>query len=423
MRAARHIRPRLVTAKATGEIYDRPDLLMVCRRGDETALPGPEELLPLPKESELFLLPGRRAVGLDPASGELLETEELAVAAFTAPGHTLTAHPAYTKDADAPVLPLFAYGAVGFVSGRFYVCARKTDDDPRQVFCGVDAGVLRRKAVALQAQYPRNRLMRHLTGVCALTYNCPAARNLCLGRYEAPLPVSERCNARCIGCISRQEAGSPVRATPQQRMTFTPDAEEIVEVMLHHAGMETASPVYSFGQGCEGEPLTESALIADAVRRFRAQGGRGTVNINSNASLPDAVEEAAKAGITSLRVSLNSADPEAYARYHRPQGYGFAQVRDGIGRAKAAGLFVSLNLLFFPGFSDTEAEYAALLDMVREEQVDMLQLRNLNIDPDLYRELMRDTGRGPSMGFPAYRRRLKKDRPGLRVGCFNPYLG
>ncbi|MDR2669416.1 MAG: radical SAM protein, partial [Desulfovibrio sp.] len=269
------VRPRLVTATEKGEIYDRPDLLMVCSRGDETALPGPEELMPLPEESELFLLPGRRAVGLDPASGELLETEDLAVAAFPAPAHTLTAHPAYVKDAGAPVLPLFAYGAVGFAAGRLYVCARRVDDDPRQVFRGVDAEVLRRKALALQARYPRNRLMRHLTGTCALTYNCPAARNLCLGRYEAPLPVSDSCNARCVGCISLQEGEEAGCSAPQKRMAFTPGAEEIVEVMLHHADGETKAPVYSFGQGCEGEPLLRSALIADAVRTFRARGGRG----------------------------------------------------------------------------------------------------------------------------------------------------
>ncbi|MDR2124670.1 MAG: radical SAM protein [Desulfovibrio sp.] len=421
--AGRFTRPRLVGATENGEIYDHPDLLMVCRRGDETALPGPEELMPLPEESELFLLPGRRALGLDPARGALSETEDLAVAAFPAPGHTLTAHPEYARDADAPVLPLFAYGAVGFASGRLYVCARKVDDDPRQVFRGVDTEVLRRKALDLQNRYPRNRLLRRLTAVCALTYNCPAARNLCLGRYEAPLPVSDSCNARCVGCISLQEGGESGCSAPQKRMTFTPDAGEIVEVMLHHASAETKAPIYSFGQGCEGEPLLRSALIADAVRTFRARGGRGTVNVNSNASLPDAVEEAAEAGITSLRVSLNSADPEAYARYYRPCGYGFGDVRAGIGRAKAAGLFVSLNLLFFPGFSDTEAEYAALADLVRAERVDMLQLRNLNIDPDVYHELMGNAGRGPAMGFPAYRKRLKKECPGLRIGYFNPFLG
>lgn len=31
------------------------------------------------------------------------------------------------------MLPLFAYGAVGFANGRFYVCAKKVDEDVRQV--------------------------------------------------------------------------------------------------------------------------------------------------------------------------------------------------------------------------------------------------------------------------------------------------
>ena len=56
----------MVMADAQGNIYDDPDLLMVCRRGEEWGTPRPDELMPLPEESELFLLPGRRAVGLNP---------------------------------------------------------------------------------------------------------------------------------------------------------------------------------------------------------------------------------------------------------------------------------------------------------------------------------------------------------------------
>ncbi|MDR3175685.1 MAG: radical SAM protein [Desulfovibrio sp.] len=416
------IRPCLVTADPGGNIYDRPELLMVCRRGDETLLPKPEELIPLPDESELFLLPGRRAVGLDRESGELKVTDELAVAAFAAPAHTLTAHPVFAKDTDAPMLPLFAYGAVGFAAGRFYVCARKVDTDPRQIFKGISRKMLLDKAHALTRRYPDNRLIRHLACVCALRYNCPAARNLCLGRYEAPLPVSNACNARCIACISMQEKDSPVKSTPQNRLDFTPEAGEIVEIMLHHAGNEKKIPVYSFGQGCEGEPLTRFELIAEAVGAFRAKGGRGTINVNSNASLPKAVETLCRAGISSLRVSLNSADPLAYARYHRPCGYGFAEVRESIALAKAAGIFVSLNLLFFPGFSDTEGEYEFLGSLIREMGIDMLQLRNLNIDPDYYLEIMRGFERGPCIGFAAFRKRLGKDFPRLRLGYFNPAL-
>lgn len=413
-------RPHLLMADANGNIYDHPDLLMVCRRGSEFGLPRPDELMLLPDESELFFLPGRHALGLDPQSGQLEQMEDLAVAAFAAPAHTLTAHPAYETEDGAPLLPLFAYGAVGFFAGRFYICAKKVDTDPRQVFRGIRPSILRKKAEALLKRYPDNRLMRHLVAKCALTYNCPAARNLCLGRYEAPLPVSRTCNARCIGCISRQEKGSRICATPQNRMAFTPTAKEIVEVMEHHAANETKTPIYSFGQGCEGEPLTESALLVEATSLFRSRGGRGTVNINTNASLPDAVAELAGAGLTSMRVSLNSALPRTYALYYRPQGYDFSHVRESIRRAKEKGVYVSLNLLYFPGVTDTEPEAAALTELAADENIDCIQLRNLNIDPELYLEIMRPVTQGPCLGFANFRRLLKKACPGLHIGYFNP---
>lgn len=420
--ASPSIRPRLLVADAKGQIYDHPDLLMVCRRGKEFALPRPDELMPLPEESDLFLLPGRRALGLDPETGELEEQEELAVAAFAAPAHTLTAHPAYSREPDAPMLPLFAYGAVGFANDRFYVCAKKVDADPRQIFTGIAPARLRRMAETLMRRYPENRLIQHLVAKCALTYNCPAARNLCIGRYEAPLPVSRVCNARCIGCISWQEENSRICATPQNRMAFTPTAEELVEVMEHHASNEKTSPIFSFGQGCEGEPLTENKLLISAVSLYRQKGGKGTINLNSNASMPEAVAKLAQAGLTSLRVSLNSARPHVYERYYRPNGYDFSHVRESIIRAKQGGVYVSLNLLFFPGFTDTQEESDALLELVSTEKIDCLQLRNLNIDPDYYMELMDGVETGPCHGFINFRKRLKKECPWLHIGYFNPYV-
>ena len=79
--AAPGIRPRLVIADAQGNIYDDPELQMVCRKGYEFSLPKPDELIPLPEGSELFLLPGRNAIGMNPENGQLETTEELAVAA------------------------------------------------------------------------------------------------------------------------------------------------------------------------------------------------------------------------------------------------------------------------------------------------------------------------------------------------------
>jgi Fe-S oxidoreductases len=419
--ASPSIRPCLVVADEDGNIYDDPSLLMLCRKGEELSLPKPEEIMPLPEESELFLLPARYALGLDPETGQVREQNALCVAAFAAPAHTLTAHPAFAKRPDAPLLPLFAYGAVGFANERFYICAKKVDDDPRQIFSGISKKHLRREAMALKRAFPDNRLVQHLMDNCALTYSCPAAKNFCLGRYEAPLPTSRACNARCIGCISHKDRTSPLCATPQDRLAFTPTAEEIAEVMRHHAS-RAPNPIFSFGQGCEGEPLTEAPLLAKAIGLFRASGGIGTINLNSNASLPDAVQLVAKAGLTSLRVSLNSAREEPYLRYYRPVGYTFADVRESIRRAKGLGVYVSLNLLFFPGINDTENELEALLELVTSEHIDCIQLRNLNIDPDYYLEILRGLDHGPSCGMVNFRKRLKKNCPWLHIGYFNPFV-
>ena len=416
------LRPRLLVADSKGQIFDHPVLLMLCRQGRQWALPRPDELMPLPDESELFLLPARRAAGLDPATGHVELLEELAVAAFAAPGHTITAHPAYMPDAGAPVLPLFAYGAVGFARGRFYVCAREVDEDRRQVFSGIDQGALECRAKELMRRYPDNRLMQHLMAHCVLRYACPAARNLALGRYEAPLPVSRGCNARCVGCISQQETDSKICATPQKRLSFTPTADEVLEIMFHHARQEKW-PVFSFGQGCEGEPLTEAALLVEVVERFRAAGGHGTVNLNSNASLPDAVSALAHAGLDSLRVSMNSAREESYTLYYRPRAYSLKQVRESLDRARAAALFVSINLLYFPGVSDTEEEMAALVELIQAYRVDFLQLRTLNIDPAMYLDLLAPVTLGPSVGFSNFKKRLRRACPWLGFGYFNPYLG
>ncbi len=412
--------PYLLVADHNGDILEEPDLRMLCRRGDELGTPRPDELMILPEESELFLLPGRRALGLDPETGEVEALEELAVAAFVAPGHTVAGTTAYATDQDAPILPLLSYAAVGYAEGKFWVAARRVDQDQRQVFTHVDPQRIRDGALRLMKKYPNNRLVSHLAG-CALNYGCPAAKNLALGRFEAPLPTAQACNARCVGCISLQPGDSGFPA-PQNRIAFTPTPEEIVEVMLEHGRKEKKRPVYSFGQGCEGEPLTGWKNLRDAVALFRERGGQGTVNLNTNASIPEALPEMAKAGLDSIRVSMNSPRKEPYEAYYRPQGYGFEDVRRSIETAKDAGLFVSLNLLFFPGFTDTEAELAGLVELVESTRLDFIQLRNLNLDPELYMDLVRPFDPGPSMGLNNFRKRLKKSCDWLQFGYFNPYL-
>lgn len=416
--ASKKIRPRLLFAGEDGQIYDHPELLMLCRRGEDFGTPRPEELMPLPEESEIFLLPGRRAVGMHPEHGPEA-MEECAVAAFISPAHTLTAHPAYMTGEDAPTLPLFAYGAVGYANGRLWVCAKKVDEDPRQIFKGIPRKRIQKGAREWMDLFPDNRLVKHLTH-CGLTSCCPAARNLFLGRFEAPLPTSRSCNARCLGCISFQpdEAGFP---STQDRISFTPTAKEIVQIMERHCAREPHA-IYSFGQGCEGEPLTEAELLAESITTFRRNGGAGTVNINTNGSLHDTIPMLADAGLTSIRVSLSSAREELYNKYYRPKGYSFGDVVKTIETARSKDVFVSLNYFYFPGISDTESELQALTELVNGAGVNFIQLRNLNFDPELYMDHMGHENVGPSMGFINFRKRLRKACPQINFGYFNPFI-
>jgi len=412
--------PRMLFATPEGEIFDHPDYLLMCRRGDEFGLPRPDEITPLPPESEFFLLPGRHAMGYDPETGQAEVMEELAVAAFACPGHTVTGIAAYELDDDAPILPLLSYAAIGYENGKFWVCAKKVDEDKRQVFDNIKRDRIEAGARQLMSEMPENRLVNHLAG-CALTNGCPAAKNLSLGRFECPLPTARTCNARCVGCISEQpeDSGFP---SPQCRISFTPTVQEIVQIMRRHESRERR-PIFSFGQGCEGEPLTEAELICDAVKTYRADGGTGTVNVNTNGSRPAAMPALKVAGVNSIRVSLNSARKGPYEAYYRPKGYTFEDVYEAIGKAHEVGLFVSLNLLFFPGVTDTEEELEALIKMGEECKFDFIQLRNLNLDPDIYMELMEPFGPMACMGFVNFKKRLKKALPWIEYGYFNPFLG
>ncbi len=392
---------------------------MLVRRGNELALPRPEEMMPLPESSDLFLLPDRKALGLDPETGRVEVMDGLALAGFASPGHTLCATAAFAREEAAPRLPLYAYGAVGYFRDRFWISAMQVDKDQRQNFSGFDDKTITRKARELLARYPRNRLISHLAG-CALNYCCPAARNLALGRFEAPLPTARECNAACIGCISYQPGDSGIQAT-QARIDFTPSPAEIKEVMLEHCRKEKR-PILSFGQGCEGEPLTRARKIIQVVQQVRQAVPAATINMNTNASLPEFIAPLARAGMDSIRVSLNSAEPEFYSSYYRPRGYSFQDVVSSISEARKHSMFISLNLLYFPGISDTESQLELLTGLVQDHRIDFIQMRNMNLDPDIYLELAGDRAMGPGMGLKNFLSRLKKECPWINFGYFNPYV-
>jgi wyosine [tRNA(Phe)-imidazoG37] synthetase (radical SAM superfamily) len=420
--------PSLVVADRNGTISDIPTLTMAGMSNGQFIQPDAPDLIPLPEGSELFVLPGRAPVGFDRTTraprilndhpytpGEKIQ----AVAAFMAPAHTAILSAAFrTASPQAPVLPLFAYTAVGWHKGRFWVTAFRSDPDIRQDPSQFKQSRITRATRKKMAEAKGNRLVQHL-GKCCLTYGCPAARNYFLGRWEAPLPTSPACNARCAGCISLQTSGC-CRST-QDRIDFIPSPNEIAEIAVAH--LEKApKAIVSFGQGCEGEPLLQSATLAKAIRKIRQQSNRGTINLNSNSSIPDAVARLAETGLDSLRVSLNSAQAVYYDAYYRPINYSFEDVRKSIRIMKENGKFVSLNYFIFPGLTDTENEMTALFDLLDSCGPDLIQLRNLNMDPEWYTKTIALPSGEKRLGMRAWLQKVKETFPALRFGYYNPSL-
>ncbi len=421
--------PSLVIADRHGNITDHPSLTMAGMSNGRFLQPEKRDLIPLPEGSELFVLPGRMPIGCNPDNREPVLVSEhpslsgeaiQAVAAFMAPAHTAIFSSAYqTVDKNAPVLPLFAYTAIGWHRGRFWVAGFRSDADRRQDAASFNHDIIVKKTRKKLARHTDNRLVQHL-GKCCLTYACPAARNYFLERWEAPLPTSPSCNARCVGCISLQSSGC-CRST-QDRIGFIPTPVEIEEIAVPHL-QKAARAIVSFGQGCEGEPLLQAETLETAIRRIRKRTTRGTINLNSNSSLPDAVARLADAGLDSLRVSLNSAQPHYYDRYYRPVNYRFEDVRKSIAVMKDKGRFISLNYFILPGLTDSEKELRALCELLAGCQPDLIQLRNLNMDPEWYLRTLDHPHDEKCLGIRNWLHKLKKEFPTLRFGYYNPFLG
>jgi len=405
----------LVYADEKGNVYDHPDWLGVGRGGDRFVEMLDDELIPLPPGATLVGLPDTRPVGLDPASGEMrpLPGRYRAVGALLPQGYTRYYAPGYTKTDKTKLLPLFGYTAVVWKDGGFHVAAGQTDDPAPWNPENCDRRELQLQVDRLLARYPDNRLYRHLSH-CALEYECLTASNTFLQRWEGAVPVSFACNAGCYGCISEQPEDSGFPA-PQTRLKFRPTVDEVVDIMLEH--LRTPDSIISFGQGCEGEPSTQAPLIVEAIRRVRARTSLGYININTNAGLTDHLRAITDAGLDLMRVSTISALDDHYNAYYRPRGYTLANVEKSLKYASDKGVYTSINYLVFPGVTDREEEIEAMIGFAKRTGLKLIQMRNLNIDPDAYLSII-PPARGEICGMKTLLDILREELPDVVIGSY-----
>lgn len=413
------MQPFLLYSDGKGNIFEDRSLYAAGRSGWDAVPVSENEWILLPEGGQLYELPGRRGIGIDVVTGNMRLCEKgWAVAAFIPPAHTGFYMAAYETLPEAPTLPLFCYTAAGWHQDKFYVPAVRVEKDIRQESIGYDQKNVKHGTVELLKHYPHNRLVKHLAQNCALTYECPAARNYFLGRWECPVPCSPACNANCIGCISFQPQEEEIVST-QDRLTFRPSVEEIVEYTVPH--LETAPyPIVSFGQGCEGEPLLMWRTIRDAVIEIRKHTKKGSININTNGSMPGAVETLMRAGLDSIRVSMNSVREKVYMAYYRPNNYKFENVVQSIEIVRKYQGWASINYFVFPGMTDCEEEYEALRKLIKRTGLNMIQWRNFNIDPDWYLQKIGVQETGNCLGVKQLMEQIHEEFPGVKFGYYNP---
>ncbi|MDR6568464.1 MULTISPECIES: radical SAM protein [Chitinophaga] len=411
--------PYILYSDGNGNIFEDTTMHVTGRSGWDAWPVEADEWIELPEGGNLYELPGRRGIGINATTGDMqLCDKGWAVAAFIPPAHTGFYLAAYETMPDAPTLPLFCYTAVGWLDGKFYVPATRIEADIRQECAGFDDKKVKQGVKTLVEAYPHNRLVQHLAENCALTYECPAARNYFMGRWECPIPSSPACNANCVGCISFQPEEESIVST-QDRLRFKPTAEEIVEYTVPH--LESAPfPIVSFGQGCEGEPLLMWETIRESILEIRKHTPKGSININTNGSKPDAVRALCEAGLNSIRVSLNSAQEKYYTPYYRPNNYVFEDIIESLKVVREFGGWTSINYFVFPGMTDSADEYEALRKLIRETGLNMIQWRNFNIDPDWYLGKLGVTETGECLGVKQLQELIHEEFPDLKFGYFNP---
>ena len=413
--------PYILYSDGDGNIFEDTSLYVTGRSGWD-ALPVPaDEWIELPQGGTLYELPGRRGIGIDVNTGEMRLCEKgWAVAAFIPPAYTGLYLAAYETLPDAPILPLFCYTTAGWHDEKFYVPAVRIENDIRQESAGFDDEKIQAGVKQFLSSYKHNRLVQHLAQNCCLTYHCPAARNYFMGRWECPIPSSPACNANCIGCISFQPTDETIVST-QDRLTFKPTREEIVEYTVPH--LQTAPyPIISFGQGCEGEPLLMWETIRDSIIEIRKHTQKGSININTNGSKPDAVKTLCEAGLNSIRVSTNSAREKIYTPYYRPNNYVFDDIVESLKVVNSFGGWTSINYFVFPGMTDSVEEYEALRKLIKETGLRMIQWRNFNIDPDWYLGKIGVSETGECMGVKQMIELIREEFPDLKFGYFNPSI-
>ncbi|MGP3697321.1 GTP 3',8-cyclase MoaA [Rhodobacter sp. NSM] len=154
--------------------------------------------------------------------------------------------------------------------------------------------------------------------------------------------VTDRCDFRCTYCMA-------------EHMTFLPKADLLTLEELDRLCSAFVRMGVEKLRVTGGEPLVRRGIMTffRAMSRHLGTGALRELTLTTNGSqLTRHAEELAECGVRRVNVSLDTLDPDKFARVTR---WGrLPQVLDGIRAARAAGLRVKINTVALRGFNEDE---------------------------------------------------------------------
>ncbi len=156
------------------------------------------------------------------------------------------------------------------------------------------------------------------------------------------ISVTDKCNLRCTYCM-------PAEGVPPRRHEDLLSLEQLADAA--RAAVELGiTKIRLTG----GEPLLRRGIVS-LVRMISSIPGLEHQGMTTNGTLLAArARELREAGLQSVNVSLDTLDPERYAAITR--GGRFADAREGIQAARAAGLPVKINMVVLSDTNPTELD-------------------------------------------------------------------
>ena len=169
--------------------------------------------------------------------------------------------------------------------------------------------------------------------------------------------VTDRCDFRCRYCVP----GDAARLAPRQSMPSLEDLARLVAWLAQHASVRRVRLT-------GGEPLLRSGLET-LVSLIAAVPGVVEISLTTNGSrLADKACALKAAGLARVNVSLDTLDPERFARWTRTGA--LARTLAGIDSAQAAGLQpIKLNAVLHR--SSWKEDVPRLLDFAAQREIEV----------------------------------------------------